>query len=197
MAQVYVVTGVSLAGREPRTLRVRAADERAAGWAAIERGIEVRTIEPDGGRPAPSPPVAPDHATDIPAAAPVEPPPRRSRLSRASGSVLLAILLAGAAATAYALRTLPADLRELQKVQDWYERALASLPPPTPWQKVPPNAVEQLRRMRNTRNLFLMPVLWEGAITVIGLVCVGVTSYEFLCRLGARPPEARGPDAPR
>ena len=113
------------------------------------------------------------------------------------GSVLFVILVGGALVTAYAARTLPADVAELRDVQGRYERALATLPPPRPWPTVPPHVEDQLRRMRNTRNLFLMPVLWEGAITVIGLVSIGVTSYEFFCRLCRRPFEAQGPHALR
>jgi len=54
MAREYVITGILRASREHTTLRVRAADERSAGWAAIEKGIEVLSIEPAGGRPRPT-----------------------------------------------------------------------------------------------------------------------------------------------
>jgi hypothetical protein len=183
----FVVTGRSLGTKEPRTLRVRAADERAAGWAAIERGVEVLSIEPVNGRPPPVPVVPP--AAEAPAS-----PPKPPLLRRAHGGALLAILLTGAALVGVAAPPLPRDLAEARKVNDWYQRSYAASVPRGRIEDVQPWVREQLTRMSNTRATFVMPVVLEGLTVAMGLVCFGVPCYEFLHRMCSRPQESARAD---
>ena len=55
---LFEVKGVKRGTGEPVAVRVQAPDERAAGWSALERGIDVLAITPIGAPAAPKPAAA-------------------------------------------------------------------------------------------------------------------------------------------
>jgi hypothetical protein len=185
MAREIVITGILRASGERTTLRVRAADERSAGWAAIEKGIEVLSIEPSGGRPAPTVPVS--------RPAPI---PRPPVLARYPAWLTVPCLLLGLVLAATAAPVLPGAARDFGRVLAWADREREAVKAHTrysdddldyPGKGGRTEWHKHLQRVHNTRNTFLAPLAWSAATVAVGLA-MAVLSARSLALRRSRPP---------
>jgi hypothetical protein len=180
MAREYVITGILRASGERTTLRVRAADERSAGWAAIEKGIEVLSIEPAGGRPGPSLPVS-------------RPPPipRPPVLARYPAWLTVPCLLLGLVLAATAAPALPGAARDFGRVQAWADREREAVKAHTRYSDDPSKGGrtewhKHLERVHNTRNMFLAPLAWSAATVAVGLAMAVLSARSLAVRRARR-----------